>query len=227
MSDIIKVTGEIIGYASGALLLYLLYFLQNKLKKKHPDTIRKADVETYRSVYEQLSLLMITGADRVYILEFHNGTDFSSSTLHWKLNCTYELVRNGISRMQERLQNIKASSIADYIHTFYSDRDEQLLPGVKRADACALCTSCKRECTYTFDIENMNEDLLAAELDMQGIKGMFQVGIRNSKKGLVGILGIDFCKSEHWKAVQGDEFDIPHTLKETAMRISRIWEGKK
>lgn len=226
MDNIVKTVGEILGYAIGALTLYFLWYIKEKIKK-HPDTIAKDDVKVYRSIYEQLSILFVTGADRVYILEFHNGTDFSSSILQWKLSCTYELVRNGISRMQDQLQDIKASSMADYLETFYSEKDEMLLDGVKRATVCKLCTQCERKCTYSFDIEDMEENHLSAMLKMQGIYGMYQVGIRNGKGSLVGILGLDYCNKEHWDLIKDDEVEIPHKLKEVSLQISTIWEKTK
>jgi len=227
VSDITKVIGEISGYTLGALILYLLYFIQKKIKTKHPDTIMEQDIKTYKSIYEQLSILLGTGADRVYILEFHDGTDFSSSVLQWKLSCRYELVKNGISRMMERLQNLEASSIADYIGVFYTSGNETLLTGVAKAKTCELCTLCKNECSYIFDLDNMVEGLLVAELEMQGIFGMIQVGIRNRKGNLIGILGLDYCSYDTWNAIKDEQEDIPHTLKEISNRITRIWETHK
>lgn len=226
MLETLKVIGEILGYAAGAAILYILFFIRDRFKK-HPGTIKKNDVGIYKAVYEEMSLLMATGADRVYILEFHNGTEFSSNILQWKLSCTYELARNGVSRMQDRLQNIMASTLPLYLSTFYSERDEQLLDGVSRADICHHCQSCNRQCTYKFDIDDMNESSLTAELKLQGIYGMFQVGIRNSSGSLIGILGLDYTKVEHWITVNESEGDIPHTLKSSAMKLARIWENKK
>ena len=54
-------------------------------------------------------LLEGTGASRAYIFQFHNGVTFYSGQHAQRFSCTYEVVRAGVSREADNLQNLQVS----------------------------------------------------------------------------------------------------------------------
>ena len=55
------------------------------------------------NVYTALNYLIEeTGADRAYVMEFHNGEHYFSGRGQQKFSCTYEVVGHGISTESER-----------------------------------------------------------------------------------------------------------------------------
>jgi hypothetical protein len=51
-------------------------------------------------------ILTICNADRVLLLEPHNGTVFSSGHHSWKVSCTSEALARGVSSTKSQLQNV-------------------------------------------------------------------------------------------------------------------------
>ena len=56
---------------------------------------------------------------------------------------------------------------------------------------------------------------------------LYQIGIRDRNNRLIGILGIDYIKKEHWEVVKNTDEEFAHELKTVMTKIVRIWEDKK
>ena len=63
----------------------------------------KNDILIEDSLY---GLLDKTNSDRAYIFRFHNGVQYYNGSHKSKMSCDYEVVRKGISREAERLQDL-------------------------------------------------------------------------------------------------------------------------
>lgn len=67
-------------------------------------------------VYKYLTELLVqTNADRAYVLLFHNGVFYINKGSHMKVSCTHEIVRTGVSREQDSIQEKLASKFAEQI----------------------------------------------------------------------------------------------------------------
>jgi hypothetical protein len=51
-------------------------------------------------------LMVQTKADRAFVVQFHNGTYYINKANQMKMSCTHEIVKEGISREQENLQDV-------------------------------------------------------------------------------------------------------------------------
>lgn len=70
------------------------------------------------SAYRYLAELMVsTGADRAYIIQFHNGTYYLNSSGQVKMSCTHEMVKEGVSKEQSAFQNLLTSHYPVVINT--------------------------------------------------------------------------------------------------------------
>lgn len=108
------------GGATAGLLLYGLrtawkLFKQHRHKlRKHKreqeiPTLVKQDIGVYRDLTE---LLVETKSDRAYVMQFHNGSYYVNQGNQMKLSCTHEIVRSGVSREQDNMQNFLVSKFA-------------------------------------------------------------------------------------------------------------------
>lgn len=81
---------------------------ENKEKAEKPKNygkqIKEESKYTVKIQEEIEELRQILNADRVQVLEFHNGTDFSTRK-GYKMDCTYETIRYGNETAKSILQN--------------------------------------------------------------------------------------------------------------------------
>jgi hypothetical protein len=80
-------------------------------RKKNEAIPRLLDADL--AVYQTLSQLLIeTGADRAYVMQFHNGVYYINQGNHMKVSCTHETVKEGIARVQDTMQEVLLSKFA-------------------------------------------------------------------------------------------------------------------
>lgn len=180
-------------------------FLSNLVKvsiKKIVDFItgEKIDIssqEIINSINIDLAELRIyTNADRAYVLEFHNGSEYLSRFPQWKLSQSYEKNAPGISYEGYEFQNIPATLIwDDYLKIFF-DENTELPNGITKIKADNKCPNiCGEKSIFIIDVEKLNYDLgpLRNILEKRGVKILFQVPIFSKiNKSIIGIVGLDF-----------------------------------
>lgn len=112
-------------------------------------------------------LLIDTKSDRAYIFRFHNGVKYYNGSHKGKMSCDYEVVKRGISREGNRLQNMPTALYADWLLEVLEYK------------------------MFYPDISLMTDLRAKADLEVQGIKG---IGVlpyyRNGN--LFALIGIDY-----------------------------------
>lgn len=118
-----KFSSELAAAAGGAaagIFLYGIRLVWGRIKKYREEMAKKRreeeipklvkkDVGVYRDLTE---LLVKTKADRAYVLQFHNGSYYVNQSSQMKLSCTHEIVRSGVSREQDSMQEVLVSKLA-------------------------------------------------------------------------------------------------------------------
>ena len=165
--------------------------------------INKAMQEIITNLNNDLSALRGEfNADRAYIFEFHNGTEFASKIPQWKISKTYEKVRGGITYEGHGLQNLPATLIwDDYLKIFFNQRLGDGLPsGISRY---VRNPSCKEGCklprsVYLINVASMDMSggPVKALFEKQGIYNTIQTPIVTAKGHVVGFVGLDYCDDE-------------------------------
>ncbi len=105
-------------YGGIAMTLTLLsglawkYIFQPRVDSFNRSLSRSLELDKLKmgTVYKILSS---TEANRVVLLEPHNGTIFASGAHDYKLSCTVEACNPGVAGYKHRLQNIKVTDIID------------------------------------------------------------------------------------------------------------------
>jgi GAF domain-containing protein len=123
-------------------------------------------------------------ADRVYILEFHNGEHYFSGRSQQKLSCTYEVVSEGISSECQRLQNIRTSNFHGLIETIAREQTFK----------------CPKSEEYKQDIG------FKSFLQQKGVKSFFARPIKTLNGKILGIICLEYVKESRVWGEEAEEF---------------------
>jgi hypothetical protein len=194
--------GSGMGIALAAVLLALigslrewLFGLIPKLIAKMKSYPTKKDAEQNQRVYTELvELRVLTDADRSYVMRFHNGSEFLPDNSAWKISCTHETVRSGISYESAQLQEILVSRVHNLVDSVITGEAKYL--GVKVVDCgqCQFKSTCNRENKHivVIQVDELENSYGKFLLESQNIKTIVQVGVVIDNK-VIGIVGIDIC----------------------------------
>lgn len=119
---------------------------------------------------ELAKILDYSGADRVYIFQFHNGISFYNGQHAQRFTCTYEIVSKGTSKEAGNLVNLQVSVFSWFI--------TQTLEG-------NMC--------YT-DTQDISDYTTRYTLHAQGIKSIKVLPIIKNGK-VIGLIGVDYVKT--------------------------------
>ena len=161
------------------------------------ETIQNANVYTaLQFTLEEL------GADRAYILEFHNGEKYFSGRGQQKFSCSYEVVRHGISAESSNSQNHRISNY----HTYISEL-------VKEGD-------------YSYsDISAISDVSFVQLLQHKGVEAISNVPLKTLNGKIIGILGVDYVKSSPKCKEIGFDIKCTENNKEFLKKQAKIITG--
>ncbi len=168
-------------------------WFKGKLKERK-DKVFNYDPNLHSNVVTALEFMRReTEADRVYVLQFHNGEHYFSGRSQQKFSCTHEVVNEGISAEVQNLQNIRISSMHYLIKDVVDGKT----------------FTCK-------DVEEFCDDLsFRSFMEMRGIKSMFARPIKTLNGKIIGVLVMDFVKEYRKWGNNAEDF-----LKKQARMIS-------
>lgn len=196
--------GGIIGAFCGGFIIFLFNILYRKVMKKRYYTRQNSVpdlVYTDLSIYQYLTeLLLLTKADRAYVMQFHNGVFYLALNSQMKLSCTHEIVKPGISREQAGLQNLLISSMSTEINALI-----------------------KHDVVKFTNKENTNT-YFNRFLESHGITTSIAAVMRKENL-IVGLVFIDYTDNDD--IPMGNTAEPYNTLKDIAGKISFSLENKK
>lgn len=191
-SDVWSTIGQIaMILAGGGLVLMLEHVRQRAIewyryRKLHPIA---RSVLANRKVHTLLvELRTKTGADRAYVYLFHNGQTFSNKNPLWRMSCTQESCRQGISHEIDHLQNVLASTVWDGIAPLFG-HDADVGNGVR------AITHHKNK-VYIYDIHAMNDSYFKRSLIARGIRTKIVTPIIDHRREVVGFVALNYCTDE-------------------------------
>ena len=178
--DIITVLTGVVSAATAVLGVWL------KVKydeKKHKQL--NYDPQLHSNVITALEYIKEeTEADRVSILEFHNGEHYFSGRSQQKMSCTYEVVDEGISVEAHSLQNIRISNFHGLVKCISQEKT----------------FACK-------DIDNYSEDIaFRSFLQSKGVKSLFARPIKTLNGKIIGVICLEYVKDQRTWGSTAEEF---------------------
>jgi hypothetical protein len=143
------------------------------------------DPSSHTNVVSALNYVMNeTQADRVYVMEFHNGEHYFSGRSQQKLSCTYEAVSEGISSECQKMQNIRTSNFHELVRCIASEQT-------------FLCEN----------TEEYNKDIMFKSfLEDKGVKSLFARPIKTLNGKILGIICLEYVKEKRAWSDEAEEF---------------------
>jgi hypothetical protein len=197
-ATVISVTALVLRKKIEVFINWLFRTIGTRIKKLFKGHILDApEVNRNRLIDNKLiELRTILKADRSYVFQFHNGSNFNSNNPIWRLSNTHETVSDGVASEINELQNIIASSIMTLISCFWDNTN--LPKGVYKVgpDNC-ICEnkkSCKLpEGVYLYTVDELSEGFSKAHLAKQGIHyAMVAPLLKNEQR--IGFVGVDYTR---------------------------------
>ena len=170
-------TEVIVAFITGIIGPILLLFIKNRMdKNKKPDIVKEAlqvgelimsKIEHIKDEFE---------ADRVWIMQFHNGGHFyPTGKSIAKFSFIYEVVSMGTSSIQMNFQNIPVNLFSRSINQLL-ENDIIEIPDFKD------------ENISTYGLKYIAEDT--------GCKSGYLFAIKTIDDKFIGVLGLDFTKKQ-------------------------------
>jgi hypothetical protein len=213
----------------------VLRMFQNgfRLITRHDDLMDWSLQKIIQNVHNELTSLRIDfDSDRAYVLQFHNGEEYSSRMPRWRLTNTFDVYRRGVHSSSKNWSDVPATLVwSDYLELFFTEKIERELPiGITLHSKKLSCMNEDgvSECPFPrrilfFNVEELELGYLRAKLEQEGVSLMIQTPIVSSDNRIVGILGVDYTLSEYESIINDSEFDICQ-LCAIASQIALIWE---
>lgn len=178
--DIISVLTGVVSAATAVIGMWLKIKYDERKSKE-----LNYDPAAHSNVISALNFIMQkTEADRVYILEFHNGEHYFSGRSQQKLSCTYEVISEGISSECQVMQNIRVSN----------------LHGLTKSIAAEKTFICE-------DVENYAEDIgFKSFLQEKGVKSLFARPIKTLNGKILGTICFEYVKEKRAWGADAEEF---------------------
>mgnify|MGYP001211338332 CR=1 FL=1 len=173
-------------------------WLRHRLSKNQKcDPIEKESRHN-DNVYTALGYTMSEmGADRAYVMEFHNGIHYFSGRSQQKFSCSYEIVEEGISSESQNSQDYKVSNYHNYIKE---------LVDIEKFE-------------YR-DIAAIDDHVFQNLLKHKGIQALYNVPIKTLNGKIIGILGVDYVRSPTEGYLVDNDNDVQIFMKRQARVIA-------
>ena len=141
------------------------------------DTARSANV--YMALQYTMQEMC---ADRVYVLEFHNGGHYYSGRGQQKFSCTHEIAEEGISKECGKSQEHRVSNYHDYVNELIQNKEYKYV-----------------------DINHISDSSFLSLLNRSGVESIYNVPIKTLNGKIIGILGVDYVKKSVDKFTEENE----------------------
>ena len=115
-------------------------------------------------------LIEDTKSDRAYIFRFHNGVQYYNGTHKSKMSCDYEVVKRGVTREAQRLQDLPTALYSSWIRDVIENN------------------------MYVVDVSKMDNLRVRYSLEEQGIIALAVAPYyRNGK--VFALIGVDYIRA--------------------------------
>jgi hypothetical protein len=164
LADISNIIIAFLSGVIGPLIVVIVKYNLNKRKK--PDVLVEA-VNNANIINDEIErVLSEYTADRIWILQFHNGGNFyPTGKSIQKFSMIYEFVRLSKDTIRDNFQNIPVNLFSKALHKVLTD-DYLSIPDYKDADAEIyglkyFSDECRTKSSYLFGIRNLENRLIA------------------------------------------------------------------
>jgi hypothetical protein len=206
LQHIVGEIGAYTGAAIGALLIFFYNKAHTQYKKYKANRLNSIPklVETDIIVYQYLTELLVqTNCDRAFVMLFHNGQFYANNLSQTKFSCTHEIVKHGVSREHNNLQDLLLSRFTKFLTEIIAKK------------------------TVRLKVTNEDTSYFANILRQQSVDKCVISALRNGD-AIDGFVAISYVDSNNWGSVsEEDKKKTEALLEETSMRIGFTLRNRK
>lgn len=214
---------EIVEVAMASCLFFFVksfrLFILKKIKGFFtPDDKIRMNAEKYKLVMEYLiSIRSQTNSARTRIFQFHNGGVFTTKNPIWKMTCTYESCRAGISYEGTKIVDMYISHLVEFLSFLWNTSPET--QGIR--NICLLadkrCEKSPLRNAYKINVPQLKESFFKSLIINSGIEVMYVVPIINEFDLIVGFMTVEYEKDPGSKI---DICQICHTANNISLELN-------
>jgi hypothetical protein len=135
-NSLLSSTAMALGLAVLVLLLLFFAWARKKLTSYLSIKVASMRIRTNRNIQELLAEIRVrSGADRVGVFLFHNGTKYVNGSSYLQVSCSYESISRGITSFQSQgtlistiTEALDFLALADVVKKVHTDYVELLTP---------------------------------------------------------------------------------------------------
>lgn len=212
-STIWTYVGQIAFFMACGVVILALQRLKQKAaewlhqRKLHP--IAKSVLANKEVNSLLIELRTKTRADRASVFLFHNGQTFTNRNPLWRVSCTQECCRTGISHEIGNLQNMLASLFWDGIQPLFEST-----PNCGAGITLHIAMGGQLK-LYKINSHELSDTYFKRSLLAAGTRTSYMTPIIDDKKDIVGYLSLAYCIEDDLPPVE----EIIATLAESAGMI--------
>lgn len=168
-------------------LIITAYKTKKQLQETIPMKIRKQNDIDMEIIQRMETVKELLNADRVQVYEYHNGGHWANGRSALKTDCSYEVIKAGVTSYQNQLQNIPLSFVPHF--------HKKLL---------------NEGCLYVPDIEEIKQEMPSTYSikSNQGIKSFYDIILNNKQGEPIGFIGIQYVNSYHKTYTNSDRDEM-------------------
>jgi hypothetical protein len=195
---------------------------QSEESKEREAAKRGLDIDDGLKMYEALiELRMKVEADRVHIIQFHNGDKFIAGNPIWKMTCTHETCREGVSFEAKNIHAMPVSQLTCELSWLWdrvwNNAGPMTPAGIVRVKCAANCKPCPQELkVILINTESLPPSFFRTTLEARGTRfGMSSPVVVGDM--IVGYIAVDYTSG----ALDMDRVKAKaHEVCETAKRVA-------
>lgn len=165
-------------------------YAKDNLPKSYGENIKAENRYAIEMQKEIEELRQMLSADRVQVLEFHNGTDFSTRK-GYRIDCTYETLKYGNESVKGILQNYPTTMLPIFMNKVIEEK-QYLVPDVQKLSNTDMSTYAMKlnmhvGAFYDFILEhnNMPIGILAVQFSQPISLDDDQIAMIHAKKIII------------------------------------------
>lgn len=167
--------------------------------------LKKEEIQKNSKIRELLvELRLIVNSDRACLFQFHNGSVFTTKRPIWKVSNTHETISPGTSSEIKNLQDIKASSIIEFLQLFWT---HDYPSGVMKVSPlyCGDCPNADKEHdkkVIFIEVDKLEDGYYKSLLIEEGIKCAINVPIYNNDNNCMGFVAVNYCENNDMEKIK-------------------------
>jgi hypothetical protein len=183
---------QILGGVALVLLLIAWKSVRVWIENHKPSSLVRF-TKANKVVYQILSETRVQfEADRVYVIQFRNGTTFDNRTPMFRLFMTHEVLLGGTASATKEWDGMIASQVYEMLAPFFEDGDLDYVKSVA-CEGCPQAESCiKDRAVYWYRVGKLAEGFTKSFFISQAIKGVAISPMLDVRGRIVGFVGADF-----------------------------------